>query len=261
MTPVETTAAKGKLNPETGSTLEENTKNEVLDKFDENSIVIVPVNDESKKLRQILSNETSMKILDLLRAESLSASEVADKLNLPLTTVKYNIDQMVEYELVYIQRIKYSEKGRQVKIYEAQEKVIIFAPEKVSRISLAKMLQKYAFAFMAAAFAGFGLNYIYQQYLNNSYEGRSAIEPAVFTAGDETGELLPALPVNTTTAIEEVMDTGAGTSFFHDIIISINDWFFGLLTYHSFWFIAGALFVCAVIWVIEFASVKKEKSN
>jgi len=72
MTPIGTTAAKGKLNPEIGSTPEENAKNEVLDKFDENSIVIVPVNDESKKLRQILSNETSMKILDLLKKKENS---------------------------------------------------------------------------------------------------------------------------------------------------------------------------------------------
>jgi Predicted transcriptional regulator len=156
MTPVGTTAPQGTIGPETGSKPENNPENEILDKFDENSVVIVPVNDETKKLRQILSNETSMKILEILKKENLSASEVAEKLGLPLTTVKYNIDQLVEYELAYVQRIKYSEKGRQVKIYEAQEKVIIFAPEKVSRVSLISMLQKYAFAFTAAAFGGFG---------------------------------------------------------------------------------------------------------
>ena len=249
MTPVETTAAKGKLNPETGSTLEENTKNEVLDKFDENSIVIVPVNDESKKLRQILSNETSMKILDLLRAESLSASEVADKLELPLTTVKYNIDQLVEYELAYIQRIKYSEKGRQVKIYEAQEKVIIFAPEKVNRISLAAMLQKYAFAFMAAAFAGLGLNYLYQPKSTDN-GARFAADSHTYSGG-AGDQIVPTIP-------EGFVEAGSDPSLFHNIIISINDWFFDLLNYNSFWFIAGALFVCVVIWTIEYVSVKKE---
>jgi len=257
MTPIGTTAAKGKLNPEIGSTPEENAKNEVLDKFDENSIVIVPVNDESKKLRQILSNETSMKILDLLKKESLSASEVAERLDLPLTTVKYNIDQLVEYELIYIQRIKYSEKGRQVKIYEAQEKVIIFAPEKVNRISLAAMLQKYAFAFMTAAFAGFGLNYIYQQYFNSQYDDGISLRSALSIADEELISELDQIGYET--AAGDVIAENA--TVIHDSIISINDWFFDLLTYHSFWFIAGALFVCIVIWTIEYVSVKKEEKQ
>jgi len=252
MAPAGTTAAKGNIIPETGSKTEENYENEILDKFDENSVVIVPVNDDSKKLRQILSNETSMKILELLKKESLSASEVADKLELPLTTVKYNIDQLVEYELAYVQRIKYSEKGRQVKIYEAQEKVIIFAPEKVNRVSLAAMLQKYAFAFAIAAFAGLGLNYLYQP--KSTDNGARLMLDSQAYAGGAGDQIVPAIP-------EDFIVAGSEPSLFHTIIISINDWFFDLLTHHSFWFIAGALFVCVVIWTIEYVSVKKEEQS
>jgi Predicted transcriptional regulator len=265
-----TTAAKKPITSSSKS--EENYENEIIDKFDENSFVIVPVNDESKKLRQILSNETSMRILELLKKESLSASAVAEKLDLPLTTVKYNIDQLVEYDLAYIQRIKYSEKGRQVKIYEAQEKVIIFAPEKVSRVSLTAMLQKYAFGFLAAAFAGFGLNYIYQQYLNKTFMERSNLEPAAFlgmendTGAALGGDELPlvdntSVSESASSAAEAFIDAAGEPSFFHNIIISINDWFFNLLTHHAFWFIAGALFVCVVIWTIEYLSVKKEAAS
>jgi Predicted transcriptional regulator len=268
-----TTAAKKPITSSSKS--EENYENEILDKFDENSIVIVPVNDESKKLRQILSNETSMRILELLKQESLSASAVAEKLDLPLTTVKYNIDQLVEYDLAYIQRVKYSEKGRQVKIYEAQEKVIIFAPEKVSRVSLTAMLQKYAFAFLVAAFAGFGLNYIYQQHLNKTFMERNDLEHTAFLGmvnDTDTGAALGEadLPIadnatsvseSASSAAEAFIDTAGEPSFFHNIIISINDWFFGLLTHHAFWFIAGALFVCVVIWTIEYLSVKKETAS
>jgi Predicted transcriptional regulator len=237
----------------------ETKPNSDFETSDADSVIVLPINNDSKKLRQILSNETSMKILELLKEESLSASEVAEKLELPLTTVKYNIDQLVEYELAYVQRIKYSEKGRQVKIYEAQEKVIIFAPEKVNRVSLAAMLQKYAFAFMTAAFAGFGLNYIYQQY--NSGLEQPALEPMTFSTGGEQDIGVDYVTTVSDIDIEEIIEAGGDPSFFHDIIISINDWFFDLLTHHSFWFIAGALFVCMVIWTIEYVSVKKEDKN
>ncbi|MDV0445822.1 hypothetical protein MmiAt1_14190 [Methanimicrococcus sp. At1] len=218
---------------------------ESFETFDADSVVVIPVNEDSKKIRQILSNDTSMKILDLLKKEKLSASEVSEKLEIPLTTVKYNIDQMVEHDLVRIQRIKYSEKGRQVKIYEAPEKVIIFAPEKMSRISLISMIQKYAFAFVAAAFAGFGLNYIYQSHWEK--ENAAMMKSSVMAAPEMAEDA----------AMAGADAVSGGGSFIHESIMSFNDWFFNLMNYHAFWFIAGALFVCVVIWVIEYATVKK----
>lgn len=224
-------------------------------------VIIVPVNEDSKKLRQIFSNDTSMKILDLLKKESLSASEVADKLEIPLTTVKYNIDQMVEHDLIHVQRIKYSEKGRQVKIYEAPEKVIIFAPEKMNRVSLASMLQKYAFAFVAAAFAGFGLNYLYQRHLYGETDVMM-----VKMAADELIEYSENATAAPTQGMEDVVteagtDALGGGSLIHDTIMSFTDWFYTLMNSYAFWFILGALFVCAVIWLIEYTAVKKEKSE
>lgn len=226
-----------------------------LDKFDADSVVVMPVNEDSKKIRQILSNDTSMKIMELLKTEKLSASEVAEKLQMPLTTVKYNIDQMVEHDLVRIQRIKYSEKGRQVKIYETPEKIIVFAPEKMSRVSLISMLQKYAFAFVAAAFAGFGLNYIYQRYMGSRNEVMMKAMYVTNTsqgAGEDIG--IREDIYDTAVAAEEALQ---GTSFIHDAIMSFNDWFFQIMDSHAFWFIAGALFVCVAIWVMEHVSVKR----
>ena len=239
----------------TDSNIESMAISEAAENFDADSVMVIPVNEETKKLRQILSNETSMKIWELLKKESLSAGEVADRLEIPLTTVKYNIDQMVEHDLIRIRRIKYSEKGRQVKIYEAPEKIIIFAPEKMNRLSLISMIQKYAFAFIAAAFAGFGLSYLYNRHWKN---------PAVFMKSATTNT-----SINYTTATEEAADTAmdaaatggglleGGRIYIHDAIMSFNDWFFGLMTHHAFWFILGALFVCVIIWVIEYATVKQ----
>ncbi len=48
-----------------------------------NRVLILPVNGESRKITQILSNETSLKILELLGEKSMSASNIAEELNLP----------------------------------------------------------------------------------------------------------------------------------------------------------------------------------
>ncbi|MDR0767075.1 MAG: winged helix-turn-helix domain-containing protein [Methanosarcinales archaeon] len=228
----------------------EKPKSEAFEELGADSVVVIPVNDDSKKIRQILSNDTSMKIMELLKKESLSASEVSEKLGIPLTTVKYNVDQMVEYDLVRVQRIKYSEKGRQVKIYEAPEKVIVFAPETMSRISLLSMLQKYAFAFVAAAFAGFGLNYIYQGRTNQAM-------PAMARFADDAYEIMPS-PVPEAAAGAGALSDG---SVIHNSVMAFCDWFFYIMNYNAFWFIAGALFVCVAIWAFEYMSVKKNAKS
>jgi DNA-binding transcriptional ArsR family regulator len=126
-----------------------------------NRVLILPVNGESRKITQILSNETSMKILELLGEKSMSATNVAEKLNLPLTTVKYNIDSLVESDLVKVQQIKWSQKGRQIKIYEPVEKLIVLVPSKssIDRLSIINILKKYMGVIVAAFFAAAGIEY------------------------------------------------------------------------------------------------------
>ena len=124
-------------------------------------ILVLPVNGESRKITQILSNGTSLKILELLGEKSMSATNIADKLNLPLTTVKYNLDSLVESDLIKVKQIKWSQKGRQVKIYESVEKLIVLVPSKssIDRISIINILQKYIGVIGAAIFAAAGIEY------------------------------------------------------------------------------------------------------
>jgi DNA-binding transcriptional ArsR family regulator len=124
-------------------------------------VLVLPVNGESRKITQILSNETSIKILELLGRESMSATSIAEELKLPLTTVKYNLDSLVESDLIMVKQIKWSQKGRQVKIYESVEKLIVLVPSKSSmdKLSIISLLQKYIGVIGAAFFAAAGIEY------------------------------------------------------------------------------------------------------
>jgi DNA-binding transcriptional ArsR family regulator len=125
-------------------------------------VLVLPVNGDSRKITQILSNETSLKILELLGKKSMSATNIAEELKLPLTTVKYNLDSLVESDLIKVKQIKWSQKGRQIKIYESMEKLIVLVPSRNSldKLSIISLLQKYIGVIGAAVFAAAGIEYL-----------------------------------------------------------------------------------------------------
>ena len=122
-------------------------------------VLILPLSEESKKITQTLSNEKAMKVLEVLTDKAMSATDVAAKLGMPLTTVKYNIDSLVEADLLKVKETKWSKKGREIKIYEPVQKFIVVAPGsmKKDKNSVINMLKKYLGLVAGALFAATGL--------------------------------------------------------------------------------------------------------
>ena len=63
----------------------------------------------------------------------MSATELSETLKLPLTTVEYNINALLEAELIIVDRIKFSRKRRDIKYYAPVKRALIFAPEKTEK--------------------------------------------------------------------------------------------------------------------------------
>jgi predicted ArsR family transcriptional regulator len=101
----------------------------MFDKSEER-LLILQLSEECKKIARLLSNETSIRILNQLQRKSMSASDLAKELQVRLNTLKYNLDSLLEVGLIRVRQIKWSQKGRKVKIYEAVDKVIILLPGK-----------------------------------------------------------------------------------------------------------------------------------
>ena len=84
---------------------------------------------ESKKLAQVISNNTSRKMLNYLAsADSATESEISKNLGIPLSTVHYNLSQLIKAKLVDSKEYHYSEKGKEVSHYSLAKKYIIIAP-------------------------------------------------------------------------------------------------------------------------------------
>lgn len=96
----------------------------------EEKLLILQLSEDSRKIARLLSNETSIKILKLLNKKSMSAGDLADELKVRLNTLKYNLDSLLEAGMIRVRHIKWSRKGREIKVYEAVEKVIVLLPVK-----------------------------------------------------------------------------------------------------------------------------------
>ncbi|MBU0614877.1 MAG: helix-turn-helix domain-containing protein [Nanoarchaeota archaeon] len=84
---------------------------------------------ESKKLAQVIANDTARKVLDYLAEKEATESELAEKLGVPISTIHYNLQALVKGKLVEADQFHYSEKGKEVLHYRLANKYIIIAPK------------------------------------------------------------------------------------------------------------------------------------
>ncbi|AKB30617.1 hypothetical protein MSSIT_3898 [Methanosarcina siciliae T4/M] len=92
------------------------------------NLEILFLSEDSRKLVQTLSNTNSLKILKLLETKDMSAGELAEKLSLGLSTLKYNLDSLLDADMIRVSEVKWSQRGRKIKIYEPVEKIIVLVP-------------------------------------------------------------------------------------------------------------------------------------
>src|SRR3989344_5511333 len=95
-----------------------------------NFLLLSMEDDKIKKVSNVISNESCRKILDYLSDRDSTESELAQKLNIPISTVHYNLQQLMETGLVESSEFHYSEKGKEVSHYRMANKNIITDPKK-----------------------------------------------------------------------------------------------------------------------------------
>ena len=125
-------------------------------------VLVLPLNEDSKKVTQALTNEKALKMLEMLADKPMSATTLSEKMGLPLTTIKYNLDSLIEADLIKVKETKWSQKGREIKIYEPVQKLIVVVPgtKNLDRSSVMGMLKKYLALFMGAIFAATGIEFL-----------------------------------------------------------------------------------------------------
>jgi predicted ArsR family transcriptional regulator len=95
--------------------------------------LLVDLNEKrTKKLANVITSDTSRKILSHLAEKDDSEAKIAEQLKIPISTVHYHLQKLQEASLVSVEEFHYSPKGREVNHYKLANKYIIIAPKKVS---------------------------------------------------------------------------------------------------------------------------------
>ena len=114
----------------------------------ENVLVVAPGDDRAKKIAKAIASSTAGEILTTLRDGRQTATQIADRLSLPMTTVQYHLENLVEAEMLEIAEKRWSKKGREVKVYALRDQLVIVASPTAD---LRALLSKYAALFSIIA--------------------------------------------------------------------------------------------------------------
>jgi len=222
-----------------------NGMNENANTEDE-KLLILPLNDKnSKKISQIISNDTARNILEAIASEPLSASRIAEKLRIPLTTVQYNLDKLNNAGLVKVERTEYSEKMKRVKIYAPQRKFVVIVPEKTSRGDVIATLKRYlTVIFFAVAGSGI-IEFLTMRMKGPGWEevtGEIAEKGGGAPTPIPAPEIVPS-PMPAPVSPERAIDS-----------VALG---FDVFAHPGLWFLFGCLFVILVVFLIDHIGKKR----
>jgi len=118
----------------------------MIDKNSEtaNSIDIFSTDDAKLKiLAEIISNRSSIEILNLLFHNEMTANEIAQKTNMSLQLARYHLEKMQNIQLVHISRTAKNSKARNMNYYKSSKLAIIITPSAITeKAKQSKMLER-----------------------------------------------------------------------------------------------------------------------
>jgi DNA-binding transcriptional ArsR family regulator len=116
----------------------------------DNVVFLEPGDERAQKIAKAMGSQTASDILQILGDGPRSLTDITERLNIPMNTAKYHIENLLEAGLITVDQTKYSIKGREVKIYTLTNQLLVVAPRQSNVRSL---LLKYASLFGIVAVA------------------------------------------------------------------------------------------------------------
>ena len=96
-------------------------------------IEIFSTEDEKiKSFGELLTNDSSRNILQILMKEEMTALDLSKKTNLSLPLVIYHLNKMKDLNVIQISKVKTNVKGQDMKFYKATKFAIVILPSTVS---------------------------------------------------------------------------------------------------------------------------------
>jgi len=209
-------------------------------KMNNNFLLISLDEKKSKKIAEAINNDTGRKILDHLSKKESSESDLAKELNIPISTVHYNLKQLMEANLVIVDEFHYSTKGKEVNHYKLANKYIIIAPKQTDNRFMEALQKILPLTIITAVVGGLltGFRFITSGASTANTFAKSAV-------ADSAPRMMTAIA-------PEAASTAAGTA---PQVFNISRPF--LQSNAVAWFFVGALSIIIIYFLYEV--VKKRK--
>lgn len=202
---------------------------------------------KAKTLANVVNNKSCIKILDYLAENEATETQIAKKLNLPISTVHYNLSQLMDSKLIKWDKYHYSEKGKEVKHYSLANKYIIIAPKGEDENSIKDKLKNILSTFAITLVGATSVFYLTKNNLVNNF---SLMNQEMDTMSIQSNEIAFKTIQTTQPIIEAIPEQ---TSIFTQIISQLTP---------THWFIIGAIFSLSAYFLVLWVKKKiiKQKS-
>jgi len=206
------------------------------DSMNNNFLLISLEEKGAKKIAEAINNETSRKILDHLAKKECTESDLSKELNIPISTIHYNLKQLMEANLIIVDEFHYSSKGKEVNHYKLANKYIIIAPKQADN-KFMEALQKILPLFAITVITGGILAII------SKIQGTATIVP----------EAAPKLM----TAVSNPAASGVGPEMARNAVSGVEVARPFLQSEMVTWFFIGALSITIIYFLYELTRKRK----
>ncbi|MCQ8894092.1 MAG: helix-turn-helix domain-containing protein [Methanolinea sp.] len=117
---------------------------------DADLVILLPGDERAQKIGKAIASQAASDILHALEKGPQTSGDLAASLTMPMGTIKYHIENLLDAGLIEVKNVKYSVKGRQVKVYGLRNQLLIMAPKTPN---IRSILLKYAALFGVVALA------------------------------------------------------------------------------------------------------------
>ena len=188
---------------------------------EKNNFLLISLDDEkSKPLAEVLLSKICKEIINLLAQNELSEKDISERLNSPINTIEYNLKKLLKAELIEkSSNFFWSVKGKKIPTYKLSNKTIIISPKKSNLNSKIKSLLP------VAILVGVGTFLI---------KNLTKIKPIEFQDSN---------------LLKTTIESSGAESFVQNANIfwtSVPAWF---------WFLSGAIIVCAIFYILNWRKI------
>lgn len=108
---------------------------------EDNVVILEQGSVPAQKIAKAMASPTAGELFNTLTDGPLTATALAERTGFPLTTVKYHLDNLLDADLIEVVDTRWSEKGREMKIYGVKDQVVVLAPRK--RPDIRNIVERY----------------------------------------------------------------------------------------------------------------------